>query len=116
MGISVKRGAAGDEQRAQRAKMILSLSHLPVFRIALKVGCSEWVVRHVLYDHGLRAAVEVQPEPEPDKPPPVLATNLSPAMLERARRILGQTGDINLAAQQVGMSPTRLQRHINNLR
>lgn len=104
------------EAKAQRAKMILSLSHLPVWRIALKVGCSEWVARHTLYEHGLYATPEVEPESEPDKPPPALATNLSPAMLERARRILGQTGDINLAAQQVGMSPTRLQRHINNLR
>lgn len=54
-----------------------------------------------------------EPEPKGRETP---VTNLSRFALEKARRILGQTGDINLAAQQVGMSPTRLQRHINNFR
>lgn len=54
-------------------------------------------------------------EPEPkEKHTPV--TNVPRFALEKARRILGQTGDINLAAQQVGMSPSRLQRQINHLR
>lgn len=55
-------------------------------------------------------------EYEYDAPGKFLKCSVSIAELERARRILSATGDINKAARAIDMDPVRLQRQINHMR
>lgn len=111
-------------------KKVLSLKHLPVWKIVAMTGITDHAVRNIF--QWAKIPIVTDEEKRREKLRMACATkkketdhwelNMTPKasvakdVLVKARAILGETGDINRAAQYAGMAPERLQRCINHMR